>query len=217
MAEIRTIAATWNVEPVNVSPQRSMATESQNQHARQFQDSAVSTSKVSASSSSVPPEIRNREGTKYVEEAIDRIVTRILDENHTVPGISVPLNQRPASPSLADDPDVTKDVMTSDDQVHATHVDSDTLADSPVKTKGGISGSQDEKRTRTGTSSRKYRAKFAGCSKCKRTPMAKKRKAPGPAKSDQASGFKIQAELADGNGTDAAANNENASSAKESN
>ena len=107
--------------------------------------------------------------------------------------------------------------MTSDDHIQETHVDSDTLADFPVKAKGGVSGSQDEKRIRTGTSSKKYRAKFAGCSKCKRTPMTKKRKAPGPAKSDQASGFKIQAELAAGNGTDAAANNEDASSAKESN
>ena len=107
--------------------------------------------------------------------------------------------------------------MTSNDQVQATHVDSDALADFPTTAKGGISGSQDEKITRTGTSSKKYRAKFAGCSKCKRTPMAKKRKAPGHAKSDQASDFKIQAELAAGNDADDATNSEKASSAKESN
>src|ERR1043165_5778316 len=213
MAEIRANAAALNVEPMKFSPQRSIATE--NQHAQNIQRSSVTyTGKISGSPSSVPPEIRNKEDIMYVEEAIARIVTRILDENHIVPGISVPLNQRPASPSLAADPDVTTDVMTSDDHIQATHVDSDTLADFPVKAKGGISGSQDEKITRTGTSSKKYRAKFAGCSKCKRTPIAKKRKAPEPAKSDQASGFKIQAELAAGNVADAAANKENASSAK---
>src|ERR1043165_5278805 len=97
MAEIRASAAALNVEPVKISPQRSMENDSkmsQNQHARNTQRSSVSSSgKISGSSSSVPSEIANREGTLYVQETIDRIVIRILNENLTVPGVSVPLNQ----------------------------------------------------------------------------------------------------------------------------
>ena len=184
MAEIRASAAALNVEPVKFSPQRSMATASQkteNQHARNTQRSSVSsTGKISGSSSSVPSEIANREGTRYVQETVDRIITRILNENRSVPGISVPLNQKPASPSLAADPDVTGDVMTSADHVQATPADSDldTLADSPVKAKDGIPGSQDEQMTRTGPSPKKYRVKSVGSSKPKRTQIAKKRKTP---------------------------------------
>src|ERR1043165_8698440 len=76
MAEIRASAAALNVEPVKFSPQRSLATE--NQHAQNTQRSFVTyTGKISGSPSSVPPEIRNREGSMYVEEAIASIVTRI--------------------------------------------------------------------------------------------------------------------------------------------
>src|ERR1043165_1600794 len=63
------------------------------------------------------------------------MTTRILNENQSVPGVSVPLNQKSASPSLAVDPDVTENVKTSDDHVKRTPMDPDTETpvDSPVK------------------------------------------------------------------------------------
>src|ERR1051325_3607613 len=78
--------------------------------------------KTSVPSSSVPSEITNREGFRSVHVAIARIVTKILSENQSVPGVSVPLNEKSASPSLAVDPDVAENVKTSGDHV-----------DSPVK------------------------------------------------------------------------------------
>ena len=68
-------------------------------------------------SSSVPPEIANKEGTAYVNQAIAKIVSRILNENHSVPGISVPLNQE--SSNAETNPDVAKDVETSDKEKNA--------------------------------------------------------------------------------------------------
>ena len=68
-------------------------------------------------SSSVPPEIANREGTAYVNQAIAKIVSRILNENHSVPGISVPLNQE--SSNAETNPDVSKNVETSNKEKNA--------------------------------------------------------------------------------------------------
>src|ERR1051325_9658319 len=64
--------------------------------------------------------------------------------------------------------------------------------------------------TRTGTSSKKYRVKSVGNFKPKRTQIAKKRKAPEPAESDQAFAFKTKAEVTVINVDD---DNDNASSA----
>ncbi|XP_058783847.1 uncharacterized protein LOC131658585 [Vicia villosa] len=49
-------------------------------------------SKATKSSSSTPHEDLTKEGSRYVHNAIAKIVSRILDEQHQVPGISVPLN-----------------------------------------------------------------------------------------------------------------------------
>ena len=76
-----------------------------------------------------------------MHEAIARIVTRILNENHSVPGVSVPLNQNSASPSLAADPDVTENVKTSD---------TETSADSFVKKKIDNNDSKAERKTKAG-------------------------------------------------------------------
>src|ERR1051325_2812579 len=117
-------------EALKVTPLRAMATDPgrvkklRTRNARRSQ--ASPSGKTSEPTSSVPPEIENREGFRYVHEAIARIVTRILNENHSILGVSVPLNQKSASPSLAADPDVTENVKTSDDHVKKTPVDPDT-------------------------------------------------------------------------------------------
>ncbi|XP_058749650.1 uncharacterized protein LOC131622629 [Vicia villosa] len=55
-----------------------------------------------------------KEGSKYVDSAITRIVTRILKENHQVPGISIPLQTIMADP------------LNNTNKVEAVHtVDSD--------------------------------------------------------------------------------------------
>ncbi|XP_058758085.1 uncharacterized protein LOC131631304 [Vicia villosa] len=50
------------------------------------------------SSTSATMEELTKEGSKYVDSAITRIVTRILKENHQVPGISIPLQTIMADP-----------------------------------------------------------------------------------------------------------------------
>src|ERR1044072_1279413 len=139
MAEVRSKTKAMQAEALTVTPLRAMATDPERvkklctRNARRSQ--ASPSGKTSEPTSSVPPEISNREGSRYVHEVIARIVTRILNENHSVPGVSVPLNQKSASPSLAADPDVTENVKTSDDHAKKTHVDPDTETpvDSPVK------------------------------------------------------------------------------------
>ena len=84
-------------------------------HAGKSQTSA--SGNPSHSYSSVPPEIANREGTAYVNQAIAKIVSRILNEKLSVPGISVPLNQE--SSNAETNPDVSKDVETSNKEKNA--------------------------------------------------------------------------------------------------
>src|ERR1044072_5327109 len=71
--------------------------------------------KTSVPSSSVPSEMVNTEESRAVHIAIARLVTRILNEDQFVPGVTIPLNCQSASPSLAVDPDVTENVKTSGD------------------------------------------------------------------------------------------------------
>src|ERR1051325_4744217 len=88
-------------------------------HARRLQ--ASPSGKFAQTSSSVPLEIANREGTAYVHQAISRLVTRILNENHVVPGVSVPLNQEIVNPRIEDVHNVTQEVETQDDNIeHST-------------------------------------------------------------------------------------------------
>ncbi|XP_058746013.1 uncharacterized protein LOC131618874 [Vicia villosa] len=54
--------------------------------------------KGTKSSASATMEELTKEGSKYVDSAITRIVTRILKENHQVPGISIPLQTIMADP-----------------------------------------------------------------------------------------------------------------------
>ncbi|XP_058741248.1 uncharacterized protein LOC131613611 [Vicia villosa] len=55
-------------------------------------------SKGTKSSTSATTEELTKEGSKYVDSAITMIVTRILKENHQVPGISIPLQTIMADP-----------------------------------------------------------------------------------------------------------------------
>ena len=74
-------------------------------------------------SSSVP----NREGAAYVHQAIARLVTRILSENHSVPGISVPLNQESANPNVEANPDVSENVETPNDNIQKSSENLDDI------------------------------------------------------------------------------------------
>ena len=126
MAEVRANAEVIKAEALRVTPLRAIATDPEKvkklrtRNARRSQ--ASPSGKTSVPSSSVPPEIVNREGSRSVHEAIARIVTSILNENQSVPGISIPLNHKSASPILAVNPDVNENVKTSGDDV-----------DSPIK------------------------------------------------------------------------------------
>lgn len=110
-----------DAEILEVTPLHAMAADPtkvkklRTRHAKRSQ--ASPTGKYSQPSSSVPPEIANREGSAYVHQAIARLVTRILNENHSVPGVSVPLNQETASPNLESDPNVTQNVETPDENI----------------------------------------------------------------------------------------------------
>src|ERR1051325_6249508 len=119
MVEDRSKTEAMQAEALTVTPLRTMATDPERvkklrtRNARRAQ--ASPSGKTSIPSSSSP-------GTRSVHVAIARIVSDILNGNKSVPGISVPLNHKSASPSLAVDPDVNENVKTSGDDV-----------DSPVK------------------------------------------------------------------------------------
>ena len=95
-SEPRAITNCMDTDVLEITPLRELAADPtkvkklRTRHARRSQ--ASPSGKSSQPSSSVPPEIANREGSAYVHQAIARLVTRILNENHSVPGISVPLN-----------------------------------------------------------------------------------------------------------------------------
>ncbi|XP_058758304.1 uncharacterized protein LOC131631524 [Vicia villosa] len=83
--------------------------------------------------------VQGREGSAYVHNAIAGIVTRILNEGHEVPGISVPLAQIPASKSDKDDQDAAhKDQENVETNVDETPVakDVETSEDINVETSG---------------------------------------------------------------------------------
>ena len=115
------ISSCLDSEVLEISSRRKVGTnptkvkELRTRHAGKPQASA--SGNPSHPSSSVPPEIANREGTAYVNQAIAKIVSRILNENHSVPGISVPLNQE--SSNAETNPDVSKDVETSNKEKNA--------------------------------------------------------------------------------------------------
>ena len=117
----RTISSCLDSKVLEISSLRKVETnptkvkELKTRHAGKSQASA--SGNPSHPSSSVPPEIANREGSAYVRQAIAKIVSRILNENHLVPGISVPLNQE--SSNAETNPDVSKDVETSDKEKNA--------------------------------------------------------------------------------------------------
>src|ERR1044072_1169930 len=117
MAEVRANVESMQAEALRVTPLRAIATDPEKvkklrtRNARRSQ--APPSGKTSVPSSSVPPEIVNTKGSRSVHIAIARLVTRILNEDQSVPGVSVPLNCKSASPSLAVDPDVTENVETS--------------------------------------------------------------------------------------------------------
>ncbi|XP_058732942.1 uncharacterized protein LOC131604527 [Vicia villosa] len=69
--------------------------------------------KGTKSSISATMEELTKEGSKYVDSAITRIVTRILKENHQVPGISIPLQT-----IMVDPLNNTKDVNDIDNNEH---------------------------------------------------------------------------------------------------
>ncbi|XP_058755196.1 uncharacterized protein LOC131628380 [Vicia villosa] len=73
------------------------------------------TSNVYKSSSPTPSGDKTREGSKYVHNAIKELLTRILSENHDVPGVSVPLNQEINEPNMEAELDVVHDVETMED------------------------------------------------------------------------------------------------------
>src|ERR1051325_9124428 len=119
LAEVRSKTEAMQAEALIVTPLRTMATDPERvkklrtRNARRAQ--ASPSGKTSIPSSSSP-------GSRSVHVAIAMIVSDILNGNKTIPGISVPLNHKSASPSLAVDPDVNENVKTSGDDV-----------DSPVK------------------------------------------------------------------------------------
>ncbi|XP_058733366.1 uncharacterized protein LOC131604974 [Vicia villosa] len=83
-------------------------------------------------SSSTPHEELTKKGSEYVHNAIAKIVTRILDEQHQVPGIIVPLqyviSKTPQNPELNED---TIGKTADDDGVHTTGGDAH-MADDDV-------------------------------------------------------------------------------------
>ena len=117
----RIISSCLDSEVLEISSHRKVGTnptkvkELRTRHAGKSQASA--SGNPSHLSSSVPPEIANREGTAYVNQAIAKIVSRILNENHSVHGISVPLNQE--SSNAETNPDVSKNVETSNKEKNA--------------------------------------------------------------------------------------------------
>ncbi|XP_058766037.1 uncharacterized protein LOC131639569 [Vicia villosa] len=79
-----------NVSPLRmINAEDSTTTKPRTPHARRPEESVRT--KGSNPSSSKPRKELTKEGTRYVHNSIAKIVKRILDENHQVPGISVPL------------------------------------------------------------------------------------------------------------------------------
>ena len=116
-----TISSCLDSEVLEISSRRKVGTnptkvkELRTRHAGKSQTSA--SGNPSHSYSSVPPEIANREGTAYVNQAIAKIVSRILNEKLSVPGISVPLNQENSNAET--NPNVSKNVETSNKERNA--------------------------------------------------------------------------------------------------
>ena len=123
----RAITSCMDSEVLEITPLREMATNPskvkklRTRHAGRSQ--ATSSGNPSQPSSSVP----NREGSAYVHQAIARLVTRILSENHSVPGISVPLNQESASPNVEANPDVSENVETPNDNIQKSSENLDDI------------------------------------------------------------------------------------------
>ncbi|XP_058733029.1 uncharacterized protein LOC131604617 [Vicia villosa] len=107
---------------LNVSPLRMIntkdltTTKPRTSHARRPKESVRT--KGSNPSLSNPREELTKEGTRYVHNSIAKIVKRILDENHQVPGIFVPLQ------TVIPDPPKSKrndnDVHTAGSDIHMT-------------------------------------------------------------------------------------------------
>ncbi|XP_058755037.1 uncharacterized protein LOC131628190 [Vicia villosa] len=72
-----------------ISSDKVKATKPKTTHAKRPKEGILN--KGTKSSASTTMEELTKEGSKYVDNAITRIVTRILKENHQVPGISIPL------------------------------------------------------------------------------------------------------------------------------
>ncbi|XP_058774496.1 uncharacterized protein LOC131648786 [Vicia villosa] len=83
-------------------------------HARRPKES-VRTKGSNTSSSNLREEL-TKEGTRYVHNSIAKIVKRILDENHQVPGISVPLQTVIPDPPKSNH----NDVHTAGSDIHMT-------------------------------------------------------------------------------------------------
>ncbi|XP_058767450.1 uncharacterized protein LOC131641152 [Vicia villosa] len=103
---------------LNVSPPRMInaddlkTTKPRTSHARRPKEGVRT--KGSNPSTSTPREELSKEGTRYVHNSIVKIVNRILNENHQVPGIFVPLQ------TAIPDPPKSK---SDDDYVHTTGSD----------------------------------------------------------------------------------------------
>ncbi|XP_058747101.1 uncharacterized protein LOC131620097 [Vicia villosa] len=88
-------------------------------HARRPKESVRT--KGSNPASSNPREELTKEGTRYVHNSIAKIVKRILDENHQVPGISVTLQTVIPNPPKSKRND--NDVHTVGSDIHMTEED----------------------------------------------------------------------------------------------
>ncbi|XP_058784705.1 uncharacterized protein LOC131659548 [Vicia villosa] len=88
-------------------------------HARRPEES-IRTIGSNPSSSNLREEL-TKEGTRYVHNSIAKIVKRILDENHQVPGISVPLQIVIPDPPKSKHND--NDVHTAGSDIHMTKED----------------------------------------------------------------------------------------------
>ncbi|XP_058763154.1 uncharacterized protein LOC131636565 [Vicia villosa] len=79
-----------------ISSDEVKATKPKTTHAKRSKEGIHN--KGTKSSASATMEELTKEGSKYVDSAITRIVNRILKENHQVPGISIPLQTIMADP-----------------------------------------------------------------------------------------------------------------------
>ncbi|XP_058721754.1 uncharacterized protein LOC131593309 [Vicia villosa] len=102
-----------------ISADDSTTTKPRTSHARRSKESVRT--KGSNPSSSDPREELTKEGTRYVHNSIAKIVKRILDENHQVPGISVPLQTMIPDPPKSKCND--KDAPTAGSDIHIPEED----------------------------------------------------------------------------------------------